>query len=98
MRRLIDSTSPPSSPSPHAERGKTGSAPLSVYGEGQGVRFARLIGLVAPAWRWIILSVLLGFATIASSIFLMANSAYIIARAALHPSISDLSVAIVGVR
>lgn len=44
------------------------------------------------------LSVLLGCATIASSIGLMSASAYIIARAALHPSIAVLEVAIVGVR
>lgn len=44
------------------------------------------------------LSVLLGCATIASSIGLMSASAYIIARAALHPSIAVLQVAIVGVR
>jgi len=44
------------------------------------------------------LSVLLGCGTIASSIGLMSASAYIIARAALHPSIAVLQVAIVGVR
>jgi len=44
------------------------------------------------------LAVLLGCATIASSIGLMSASAYIIARAALHPSIAVLQVAIVGVR
>jgi ATP-binding cassette subfamily C protein CydCD len=46
----------------------------------------------------VVLSVLLGCATIASSIGLMSASAYIIARAALHPSIAVLQVAIVGVR
>jgi thiol reductant ABC exporter CydC subunit len=40
----------------------------------------------------------LGFATIGSSIGLMTTSAYIIAKAALRPSIADLHVAIVGVR
>jgi thiol reductant ABC exporter CydC subunit len=44
------------------------------------------------------LSVLLGAATIGSSIGLLATSAYIIAAAALHPSIADLAVPIVGVR
>jgi thiol reductant ABC exporter CydC subunit len=44
------------------------------------------------------LAALLGFATIGSSIGLMATSAYIIAAAALHPSIAALQVAIVGVR
>jgi len=44
------------------------------------------------------LAALLGALTIASSIALLAASAYIIARAALRPSIADLQVAIVGVR
>ncbi len=60
--------------------------------------FMRLLKLVIPHWRWVALSVLLGFATIGSSIGLMSASAYIIASAALHPSIAVLQVAIVGVR
>ncbi len=44
------------------------------------------------------LAALLGFATIGSGIGLMATSAWLIASAALHPSIADLQVAIVGVR
>ncbi|HEX9090070.1 MAG TPA: thiol reductant ABC exporter subunit CydC, partial [Anaerolineales bacterium] len=58
----------------------------------------RLLGLLAPSSGRIALSVLLGFATITSSVGLMATAAYIISAAALHPSIADLSVAIVGVR
>jgi ATP-binding cassette subfamily C protein CydCD len=58
----------------------------------------RLISLISPYSGRILLSVLLGFATIASGIGLMATSAYIISAAALHPSIADLQVAIVGVR
>ncbi len=58
----------------------------------------RLLGLVAPYRWWMALSALLGFATIGSSIGLMGTSAYIIAKAALHPPIGDLQVAIVGVR
>lgn len=58
----------------------------------------RLIGLAAPFAHWMVLAALLGFATISSSIGLMATSAYIIAKAALHPSIAELQVAIVGVR
>ena len=60
--------------------------------------FLRLLGLVAPYRWWMALSALLGFATIGSSIGLMGTSAYIIAKAALHPPIGDLQVAIVGVR
>lgn len=44
------------------------------------------------------LAAALGFATIGSSIGLMATSAFIIAKAALHPSIAALQVSIVGVR
>ncbi len=60
--------------------------------------FFRLLRLVSGFWLRILLAALLGFATIASSIGLMMTSAFIIARAALHPSIADLQVAIVGVR
>ena len=60
--------------------------------------FLRLLGLVAPYRWWMALSALLGFATIGSSIGLMSTSAYIIAKAALHPPLGDLQVAIVGVR
>ncbi len=58
----------------------------------------RLVGLARPFWREMLLSVLLGALTIGSSVALMATSAYIISRAALHPSVSVLAVAIVGVR
>ncbi len=59
---------------------------------------ARLVTFVAPfKWR-IALAILLGSATIASSIGLLATSAYLIASAALHPSIADLAIPIVGVR
>lgn len=59
---------------------------------------SRLLSLLAPFWSKILLSAILGFATVASGIGLMATSAYIISAAALHPSIADLQVAIVGVR
>ena len=60
--------------------------------------FLRLLRLVSGFWLRMLLAALLGFATIASSIGLMMTSAFIIAKAALHPSIADLQVAIVGVR
>ncbi|MEJ2210525.1 MAG: thiol reductant ABC exporter subunit CydC [Anaerolineae bacterium] len=44
------------------------------------------------------LATLLGFLTVASGIGLMTTSAYLIAAAALQPSIAELQVAIVGVR
>jgi thiol reductant ABC exporter CydC subunit len=57
-----------------------------------------LFSFLAAFWPWIALSVLLGFVTVGSSIGLMATSAWIIATAALQPSIAVLQVAIVGVR
>ncbi len=60
--------------------------------------FLRLLTLAAPFKWWMALSVLLGSATIGSSVGLMATSAFIIASAALHPSIAVLAVPIVGVR
>ena len=45
-----------------------------------------------------LLATLLGALTIASSVSLMATSAWLISKAALQPSVADLSVAIVGVR
>lgn len=58
----------------------------------------RLAAFLAPFSAWVGLSMLLGAATVASSIGLLGTSAYLIARAALHPSIAVLQVAIVGVR
>lgn len=60
--------------------------------------FRRLLAFLAPSWRWVALSVILGFLTVASSIGLLATSAWIIAAAALQPSVAVLQVAIVGVR
>lgn len=47
---------------------------------------------------WMLLAALLGFLTVGSNVGLMMTSAYLIAKSALHPSISELQVAIVGVR
>jgi ABC-type transport system involved in cytochrome bd biosynthesis fused ATPase/permease subunit len=64
----------------------------------------RLVRLAAAGrtndgfFRRMALATLLGFATVASGIGLMTTSAYLIAEAALHPSIAELQVAIVGVR
>ena len=58
----------------------------------------RLLTFLKGSWGWVALSVLLGAATIGASIALMGTSAWLIAAAALHPSIADLQVAIVGVR
>ncbi|OGO12786.1 MAG: hypothetical protein A2030_11105 [Chloroflexi bacterium RBG_19FT_COMBO_50_10] len=58
----------------------------------------RLIKLLSPFTGQILLSILLGSATILSAVGLMATAAHIISAAALHPSIAELQVAIVGVR
>jgi len=64
----------------------------------EGPVFLRLMALAWPYRWWMALSVLLGFATVGSGIGLMSTAAWIIARAALQPSIAVLQVAIVGVR
>jgi thiol reductant ABC exporter CydC subunit len=60
--------------------------------------FGRLVRLTRSFAGQMVLAVLLGVATIVSGVGLMTTAAYIIARAALHPSIAELQVAIVGVR
>ncbi len=60
--------------------------------------FARLLTFVLPAWKWVLAAVALGALTVGASIGLLATSAYLISAAALHPSIAELQVAIVGVR
>lgn len=58
----------------------------------------RILRMILPLWRGIALAALLGLLTIVSSISLMATSAWLISKAALQPSIAELSVAVVGVR
>ena len=70
----------------------------STVGGSQGKIIWRLLGLGAPFAGRMVLAALLGFATIGSSIGLMSTSGYLIARAALRPSIAELQIAIVGVR
>ena len=58
----------------------------------------RLLQLLRP-FRWgIALAVLLSFATVGSSVGLMATSAYLISRAALATNAVELSLALAGVR
>jgi len=59
---------------------------------------AHLLQWTRPHAGRIALAFLLGAATVGSSIGLMATSAYLLSAAALHPSIAELSLAIVGVR
>lgn len=60
--------------------------------------FRRLLAFVIPLWRWVLAAVALGALTVGAGISLLATSAYLISAAALHPSIAELQVAIVGVR
>ncbi|MBN1666942.1 MAG: thiol reductant ABC exporter subunit CydD, partial [Anaerolineales bacterium] len=71
--------------------------PVSESGTGRPA-LLRLFAFLLPLRGWIVLSALLGFLTIASSIALLGTSAYLISAAALQPSIAALQVAIVGVR
>lgn len=59
---------------------------------------ARLVGLVLPERRRVAAAVGLQVLTIASGVGLMGTSAWLLSKAALHPSIAVLQVAIVGVR
>ena len=58
----------------------------------------RLLSFLTGSWGWVVLSVLLGSLTIGANVSLMGTSAWLISAAALHPSIAELQVAIVGVR
>jgi thiol reductant ABC exporter CydC subunit len=60
--------------------------------------FRRLLRLTSPFATRIGVAVLMGAATVGSSIGLMATGAYLLSAAALRPSIAELGVAIVGVR
>ena len=58
----------------------------------------KLLHIAKEYKLWMLLAGFMGFLTIGSSIGLMMTSAYIIAKAALHPSIAELQVGVVGVR
>jgi ATP-binding cassette, subfamily C, bacterial CydC len=60
--------------------------------------FFFLLRFLRPFVGLILLSIVLGAATVTANVALMGTSAYLIAFAALHPSVAYLEVAIVGVR
>jgi len=60
--------------------------------------FMRLLNIIGSAWLTMFIAVMFGCLTIGSNIGLLTVSAYLIASAALHPAITELSTAIVGVR
>lgn len=58
----------------------------------------RLLQIMRSTWPTMLLAIVFGCLTIGSNMGLLAASAYLISSAALHPSITELSIAIVGVR
>jgi ATP-binding cassette, subfamily C, bacterial CydCD len=58
----------------------------------------RLLSFLNGTWNWVALSVLLSTLTIGSSVALIGTSSWLISTAALHPSVADLGVSVVGVR
>jgi ATP-binding cassette subfamily C protein CydCD len=81
-------------------KGPPGAAPPPVKLDLPAARqpILLLLRLLKPYPLWMAAAILLGFATIASGIGLLGTSAYLIASAALQPSIAVLQVPIVGVR
>lgn len=88
----------PTAPSPVETPTESQEQPGSraVYSDWQVLTW--LFSLMTPFSGWVALSALLGFATVGSSVGLMATSAYLLSAAALQPSIAALQVSIVGVR
>lgn len=80
------------------DRNITESPPTMAESEFGLSQLKYLIGLTAPFYPRLILTLLLGWATITSGIGLLATSAYLISMAALQPSIAVLQVPIVAVR
>lgn len=58
----------------------------------------RLLRLLVPHYKMMLLAAVLGFGAVGSNVALLATSAYLISMAALHPELYVLNVAIVGVR
>ena len=89
-------------PGEDRQKERAPSSPGSPEPETASVRggpvFMRLLGFLRGAWGWVALSVLLGALTVGSNVGLLGTSAWLISAAGLHPDISMLEVAIVGVR
>jgi ATP-binding cassette subfamily C protein CydC len=64
----------------------------------RGAPLARLLALVRPQRSRVTLAVALQVLTVSAGMGLMGTSAWLLSKAALHPSIAVLQVAIVGVR
>lgn len=59
---------------------------------------ARALALAAPEWRWMLGGAVLALLTVGVGVALTMTSAFLIAKAALRPSIADLRIAVAGVR
>jgi ATP-binding cassette subfamily C protein CydCD len=82
----------------HHEPNSTFLSSIKVKSTPQGSQFGRLSRFLSGSWKAVSLSILLAAGTTGSSVALLGTSALLISTAALHPSIGDLSLAIVGVR
>lgn len=58
----------------------------------------RLLGLLRPQRRWVVLAALAGATTVGAGVGLIGLAAYLIARASVVASTTDLGLAITGVR
>lgn len=94
----LPSNLPTFQPSPLNPQPSTFNFPPATFPPSNFQTFTRLLTFLNDSWRSIFTAVLLGSATIASSVALMGTSAYLISKAGLHPSIADLGIAIVSVR
>ncbi|HEY8479125.1 MAG TPA: thiol reductant ABC exporter subunit CydC [Spirillospora sp.] len=72
--------------------------PRTVLGSLSGGTVARLLRFARPAWGRLTVAVLFGVLALGSGVGLMATSAWLISRAAQHPPVLMLMVAVVAVR
>jgi ATP-binding cassette subfamily C protein CydCD len=76
------------------------NSPITTYqlpGNNSSI-FFHLLSFLNGSWNWVALSILLSTLTIGSSVALIGTSSWLISTAALHPSVADLGVSVVGVR
>ena len=71
---------------------------LRLRDEMRGRVLIRLLRIARPAWGRLVVAVLFGVLALGSGVGLMATSAWLISRAAQHPPVLMLMVAIVAVR
>ena len=72
--------------------------PCATTRLGPGAPLGRVLGLARNSRARLVLTVLLASASAAAGIALLATSAWLISRAAQHPSVVALGVAVIGVR